>query len=543
MKKSGSCRFFYFGERALSITLCLFRRHKNIMTQSLILAIDQGGQSSRVAVYTDVGEQLYCFAAPCATSHKLVNGQEYIEQDPDEILLGIKSCIEKVNIALGENVKNIMAAGFAGQGSSLLCWNNKTGEALSPVLSWQDVRGDGFLQPLTFTHTQARELTGLRVSPHYGASKIRWCLDNNIQVRNALKNNTLSIGPIVSYIFWHLTGKNYIDPGHAQRTLLWNLISNTWDASLLNLFNIPRNILPELKWHDSHFGDFYINDHKILFTASARDQGASLFSRGLPDKNACYINIGTGAFIQRVADNLNAPDGLLVSPLWLPENNDEEIIDMASPTCYVGDFTNDFIPDLSLPSGIYIKPEKTSWYAWEATVNGAASAIAYIEQQTGVKITPKIIGLALTLEPDTNCYFLNAVGGLSAPYWRTDLTSTFSLDLTANEKILAWLESIVFQIIVNINLMSKLGDAQKIYISGGLSNADLLCQKIADLIQVAVHRSENADATLQGIACMAGGLSDVWQDSVIEKIFQPAINVKLNKRFSMWQDAMKNWLK
>ena len=113
------------------------------MTQSLILAIDQGGQSSRVAVYTLEGKQLHCFSAPCATSHKFVNGVEYIEQDPDAILSGIKNCQEKIQITLGEDVNHIIAAGFAGQGSSLLCWDNKTGEAQSPVLSWQDVRGAG----------------------------------------------------------------------------------------------------------------------------------------------------------------------------------------------------------------------------------------------------------------------------------------------------------------------------------------------------------------------------------------------------------------
>lgn len=501
------------------------------MTQFLILAIDQGGQSSRVAVYTQTGEQLHCFSAACETTREFVDGIEHIEQNPQGILSGIKECLEKIKLALGDDVKNIIAAGFAGQGSSLLCWDNKTGEALSPVLSWQDIRGDKILKNISLTHQQAQHLTGLRMSPHYGASKITWCLNNNVHVIKARENNSLSIGPIVSYIFWHLCGTNFVDPGHAQRTLLWSLHENNWDDSLLSLFNLPKDILPECKSHNSFFGSLILGDNKIPFTASARDQGASLFAQGLPDKNTCYINIGTGAFIQRVSDSLDAPDGLLISPLWLPKNNKNFAVEVASPTCYVEEFseTNSELSNKSL-------------YAWEATVNGAASAINFIEQETGLQITPEKINKALDLNPENECYFLNAIGGLSAPYWRIDLISQFSKNISAQEKILAWLESIVFQIAVNVNLMNQLGAAQKIYISGGLSNANAVCQKIADLTQITVYRSENADATLQGIACMAAGIPRNWKSSASQEIFSPQKKSNLSKRFELWQNAMSNWL-
>ena len=477
------------------------------MSQPLILAIDQGGQSSRVAVYTHVGECLHSFSAACSTTHEFISGVEHIEQSPRDILLGIKACIEKITVALGDDVKNIVAAGFAGQGSSLLCWNNQTGEALSPVLSWQDIRGDHYLKNMSLTHSQAQRITGLRVSPHYGASKIRWCLDNNPLVASAFNNNSLSIGPIVSYIFWHLLNANLVDPGHAQRTLLWNLQINDWDNSLLELFNIPRELLPQCKYHNSHFGDLALGEIKIPFTASARDQGASLFARGLPDKNACYINIGTGAFIQRLSENLHAPEGILVSPLWIPENSTAK-----------------------------------QYYCWEATVNGAAAAISFLQQHTGLQITPAEMNKALELSPTQECYFLNAVGGLSAPYWRTDLQSQFSENISADEKILAWLESIIFQIAINVRLMDELSGAQKIYISGGFSKADGLCQKLADLLQVPVHRSENTDATLQGIACMAAAIPDVWEYIAEEDIFQPQQNPSLIHAFDIWQNAMSRWL-
>ncbi|HSC68920.1 MAG TPA: FGGY family carbohydrate kinase [Cellvibrio sp.] len=488
------------------------------LATDLFLAIDQGGQSSRVAIYTATGEQRCCFSAACATTHRKAENSatDFIEQDGEAILAGIRTCLEKIQQQLGGELGRIRAASFAGQGSSLLCWDNKTGKALTPVLSWQDIRGEHYLKNISLSHQQTQQLTGLRLSPHYGATKMRWCLEHCPQVIEAQKNHCLSIGPIVSYIFWHLFAagdkKSLVDPGHAQRTLLWSLVDNDWDQSLLDIFQIPRNVLPHCQYHNSHFGTLLLGDHTIPFTASARDQGASLFARGLPERDSVYINIGTGAFIQRVSENLHAPEGLLVSPLWLPEN------------------------------GLQKRPTDKKYYAWEATVNGAASAIAFMQQQTGLEITPQKMERALQLNPAQDCYFLNAVGGLSAPYWRTDVQSSFSKNLSPHEQILAWLESIIFQIVINVQLMNQLGETKKIIISGGFSKADAVCQKIADLTNACVHRSDNADATLQGAACMAAGLPATWQPAVEEEIFTPATNPALKHRFNRWQQAMGVWL-
>jgi glycerol kinase len=499
-----------------------------MMSQSLVLAIDQGGQSSRVGVYSTQGEQLYCFSAKCETTREQVNGIEYIEQNPLEILNGIKKCLAEVQTALSDDLKAIIAAGFAGQGSSLLCWDKHTGEALTPVLSWQDIRGQHYLDAIPFTQQQMQSLTGLRASPHYGASKIRWCLDHNPQVQHAKLQNSLMVGPIASYIFWHLCGEVAVDPGHAQRTLLWNLQANDWDETLTEFFKIPRSLLPMCKYHNSDFGSLTLGDFKIPFNASARDQGASLFARGLPDKNASYINIGTGAFIQRVSNHLNLPEGLLVSPLWIPKHSPtKQVVEVASPTCYTEDF--------------YLHTQ-TSLYAWEATVNGAAAAIKFIEQETGLNVTPELINQVLGLSPERDCYFLNAVGGLSAPYWRTDVASRFSGKLSPQEKVLAWLESIIFQITVNLNLMDQLGASDKIYISGGISRADGVCQRLADLLGIPVVRSENTDATLQGIAFLAAGLPGIWHLPASEEVFKPSPNPGLLKSFRVWHNAMLEWL-
>lgn len=114
--------------------------------------------------------------------------------------------------------------------------------------------------------------------------------------------------------------------------------------------------------------------------------------------------------------------------------------------------------------------------------------------------------------------------------------------ISADEKVLAWLESVIFQIVINVQLMNQPGAAKKIIISGGLSKADAVCQKIADLTKAQVHRSENADATVQGAAYMAAGLPQQWALNTEVEVFVPRQNPALDNRFTRWQAAMVDWL-
>lgn len=469
-----------------------------------VLVIDQGGQSTRVAVFDSSGKLLFQEKSPCAT-HTINIDQDlqYIEQNPREILDGILQSIANIRDQVGDEIKNIKAAGFSGQGSSLLCWNNQTGDALSPVLSWQDVRGKSYLDGLSMSQKQVQQLTGLRFSPHYGASKIRWCLDHLPAVKQALDSKHLAAGPIVSFILWHLAGqKNYVDPGHAQRTLLWNIHQCDWGQDLLGLFAIPKTILPQCLLHQDNFGQVLIGNHAIDFRVCARDQGASLFAKGMPDKNTAYINIGTGAFIQRISQDQIPPAGLLVSPLWINRNKTENL------------------------------------FAWEATVNGAAAAIPFVEQISGVKITPEIMEQALSIPLGTADYFINTRGGLGAPFWRTDIESRFSGELSPLQQIACWLESILFLLMVNLHRMNRDKQLVSIQLSGGFSQSLLFCQRLADLSCMTVNVSENPEASLQGIAWLTANRPENWNLSVNSHCFKPKVDDLLTKRFSNWLQAM-----
>jgi glycerol kinase len=478
-----------------------------LYSNSLYLAIDQGGQSSRVAVYDNQGQQLACFSAPLETRHYTdAAGAPCVEQDPHQLLRGLRDCLAQVESHLGQAANQLVAAGFAGQGSSLLCWHRQTGEPLSPILSWQDRRAGSYLQDLPFAQSELMSRTGLRLSPHYGASKLRWCLDNLPEVQAASREGQLCMGPIAGFVFQHLTGAApAIDPGHAQRTLLWNLHSNSWDAKLLSAFGIQSAWLPECRWHKSHFGELRFGGRSIPLTISQRDQGASLFAGGLPQADAAYVNIGTGAFVQCLSQNLLAPEGLLVSPLWLTDSGGQD------------------------PLG------KT--YAWEAPVNGAAAALPWLAEETGGEVTPERIHAALNLEPFDKCFLLNGQGGLSAPWWRPEFETRFGGKLSADEKILAWLESLIFQVAVNLARIERRIPVKRLYLSGGLSRAEGLCQRLANITGKPVIRRHNPDATLQGLAWALAGMPEDWsgQDG---DTFKPVGQVALLQRFAAWQSAM-----
>lgn len=481
--------------------------------EKCFLVIDQGGQSSRVALYRESGEQLCLFSEPVQTRHlTTTSGVTHIEQDAVEILAGIRlalvsveNWLESQTFLKGQSFA-VVAAGYAGQGSSCLCWDKFTGEPLSPVFSWQDCRAADVINQLDLTDEEVCSRTGLRKSPHYGASKLRWALDKLEPVVRAAAEQRLMMGPVVSYVLQQLCASAaVIDPGHAQRTLLWNIHSQQWDAELLQAFQLQPQWLPELLPHLAAFGSFQLGGKPVPVRAVMRDQGASLFARGKADATACYINLGTGAFLQVFSPLATAPDGLLASPILLNGN-------------------------------------ANSIYATEATVNGAASALGWLSEQCGFRVTPEHIGNALEQQPQEVCYLLNAQGGLSAPYWRTDVQSAFSEGLTAMEKILAWAESILFQLMVNLSLIRQQTEIQVICISGGLSRSDSLCQRLANLASLPVIRYENADATLQGMAYVTAGQPEHWQVSGAVSQFLPAMDNALQERFTQWHGALQQWL-
>ena len=478
--------------------------------RDLYLALDQGGHASRALVFDASGKIIVSDFQPITVNHPQ---PDWVEHDPHELITSLRTAISNVITQLGTRSTDIVAAGLATQRSSLACWDKATGAAVSPIISWQDRRAHHQLQQFESQRQAIHQKTGLFLNAHYGASKLRWCLDHLSAVRAAQHNGTLACGPLASFVLFHLLEERPLlaDPANASRTLLWNISTGDWDDELLTLFGVPRTLLPRCVSTRHSFGHLRINDLSIPLTVTNGDQSAALFAFGTPQPGIAYINVGTGAFVQRVSQQRPHHARLL--------------------------------------SSVVIQTAEHTTYTLEGTVNGAASALQWASNTLG--LTNVESNMENWLAHNTNPpLFLNGVSGLGAPYWIADFHSQFIGAGEAWEKMVAVVESIVFLLHTNLNEMESACLAPRtIVISGGLATLNGLCQRLADLCGLPICRPAECEATARGMAFLLAGqeiMSDPWSlhnhghspGSIADTIFTPAANPALQERYRLWQHAM-----
>ncbi len=466
----------------------------------LYLALDQGGHASRALVFDARGVLLAKGLREVAVHHP----QPYwVEQDPEELLTSIRAALCDALSDLGAQPTPLAAAGLATQRSSIVCWDRVTGQALSPVISWQDRRAHLWLARFA-PHAEAiHASTGLMLSAHYGASKLRWCLDHLPAVTRAQAQGRLAFGPLASFLIFRLTEEHTLaaDPANAARTLLWNIKSLDWDAGLLHLFGIPADALPPCVPTRHGFGHIAVNGQRIPLTLVNGDQSAALFARGAPRAGSAYINMGTGAFVQRTAADFSEPSPRLLT-------------------------------------GIVLQDGEEKIYVHEATVNGAGAALQWLEEQLGIEDLEQQLPawLANNTEPPL---FLNGIAGLGAPYWVADFESRFSAEAEPGSMAAAVVESIVFLLQVNIDLLQKDSTPlEQIIASGGLTWYDGLCQRISDCSGLPLYRPPGYEATARGTAWLLAGKPQRWEEPEPGLWFQPRVNPALRARYRRWRAAM-----
>ena len=470
------------------------------MPAGLILTIDQGTHSTRAIVFDEHGQAIATARRPVSLA---VISHTEIEQSADEIVQSMQTVIAEVLADTAVDRTRIKSAGLATQRSSVVAWNRHTGAALSPVLSWQDRRTEAAISALSAQEQTIEAHTGLHLSPHYGAGKLQWLLQKNTAVQSAMADNTLLMGPLASYLVYHLVQGNpaRVDHANASRTLLWNLQTRDWDPHMLTLFGIPQQVLPVCRPTRYPFGK--ISDYGIPLTTVNGDQTAALYAQGQPPENTLIINIGTGAFVlMPVTDPTERPQGLL--------------------------------------AGVSQSDDDSGHYYIEGTVNGAAAALEWASKRFEITdLEQQLPGWLADIEEPT--LFINTVGGLGAPWWASGSSPYFLNDtVSAPEALVAVIESIVFLLQANIALMCQHDPAlRRVRISGGLSNLDGLCSKLADLSGLEVHRPTQVEATARGIAWQAAGGPRDWSASGAGETFQPQENAKLQTRYQRFIETLK----
>lgn len=430
----------------------------------------------------------------------------WVEQDPDELVASLQAVVAEAVDALGTRVGNIAAAGLATQRSSIVCWDRQTGAALSPVISWQDRRAQEWLSGFSRHESEVHQRTGLRLSAHYGASKMRWCLTHLPAVSAAQHEGRLVIGPLASFLLFRLLeGKPLlVDPANAARTLLWNFHTMCWDPWLLSLFDIPATTLPSCVSTRQTFGTLPVNRLRLPMSIATGDQSAAVFGFGAPSPRTVYVNIGTGAFIQRTFPQPRNASGLLSSVVY---RDADQVV-----------------------------------YVLEGTVNGAGAALKWAEREYGLKDIEAQLPAWLSRDGAIPL-FLNGVAGLAAPFWVADFPSRLIGDGEPWHKAVAVAESIAFLLQANLEIIREITPPPtRLLVTGGLAQVDGLCQRLADLSTLPVYRPAEIEATARGTAFLLAGFPTDWQESKPGELFTPEPNPGLEQRYRNWRAEIQHAL-
>ena len=470
------------------------------VSNPLVLAIDQGTHASRALVFDRHGRTLASGVANIAITYPQA---DWAEQDGQEVVNSVRVAATQALQALGTRRQDVVAAGLSSQRSSVTCWDRITGAPLSPIFSWQDRRAHAWIDELQPHADSVHRKTGLFLSPHYGASKLRWALDHLPAVRAAIDKQTLCWGPMASFVVFCLCAEQpfLADPQCAARTQLWNLHTRDWDPELLALFGLPTGFLPRSVPTCHAWGTLDLPGTAIPLTAVNGDQSAAVFAFGWPEADAAYINIGTSAFVQRA----------------------------------LGDFPGQVPRQLT---GIILDDGASKVYMVEGNVNGAGSALEWVSKEFGLEQLTDNLPQWLA-RPEVPPLFLNGIAGLGGPFWQPEFESRFVGEAEPWLKAVAVVESIAFLLQANIDHMNMyVPAAQRIRISGGVSLLDGLCQRLACISGLPVHRRDDPEASARGIAYLACGRPADWNQGAHEDVFAAHSDSALQARYRRWRALM-----
>ena len=472
--------------------------------ETYYLVIDQGGHATRAIVFDESGDVVCGVESAIKT---MTPDALKVEHQPDDLMRSIYSVIDQVSQILGDDYQRINRAGLATQRSSIVCWNKKTGEPLSPIISWQDRRTNKSISQYDEHAQYIHDVTGLYLNPHYGSTKMRWCFDNLPEVKKEYRAGNLCVAPMASYILFHLLENKpfVIDPANASRSLLMNYKTLAWQPELLDIFSISEAVLPKIVWTKYEYGNIKRHGHIIPLTICTGDQSAAVFSGGRLLFDEVFVNAGTGAFILK---------------------------------------PNEEVPDLKtekiLASVVYAD-EKTQSYVTEGTVNGAGCALQWLSGQS------KIDNYEAHLDEWCEQFreppvFINAISGIGSPYWVADFQSYFSREADDEEKFVAVLESIIFLISENIiSIQNVSSEIKQIRLAGGISKSKAFCQKMANLLKIKVVLDEETEATAKGVFYLLKK-TEVGKNKENNRgfsvVFHPKNDQMLHNRYESWKKVM-----
>ncbi len=498
------------------------------MTQNkpYLMALDQGTTSSRAIIFDKKGK-IVSVAQKDFKQYFPQSG--WVEHDPQEIWTSQSSVMIESLVNKGIGADQIAGIGITNQRETTIVWDRKTGKAIYKAIVWQDRRTAAFCNELKEKgHSELiASKTGLIIDAYFSATKIRWILNNVEGARARAEAGELAFGTVDSWLVWNLTtGKNHItDITNASRTMLYNIHSQEWDQELLDLFEIPSSLLPEVKSCSEVYcetaGD--VLRVKIPIAGIAGDQQAALFGQLCTKPGMAKTTYGTGCFLvmNTGKEAVRSKNQLLTTVAWK-----------------IGDEIN---------------------YALEGSVFIGGAAIQWLRDGIGLLGNAnESEKLAMSLKDNDGVYFVPALAGLGAPHWDQDARGAFfgiTRGTTIAHMTRAALEAIAYQVYDVLKAMEKdCGKpTQELRVDGGATANNFLMQFQADLLGCEIKRPQIIETTAIGAAFLAGLAVGFWESReeiqslwTADRSFTPEMDSEhREKLIHFWHKAVdrsKNWV-
>ena len=492
------------------------------MKKDFIVSIDQGTTSSRAILFNLRGKPIYSSQKEF-TQYFPKSG--WVEHDPEEIWNTTKKTLRDVVNKARKLRGNILTIGITNQRETTILWDKKTGKTVYKAIVWQDRRTEDFCKKLRKQNKETIifNKTGLLIDPYFSGTKIKWILDNVPQAKKLMNNQRLLFGTIDSFLIWKLTkGEVHAtDATNASRTMIFNISTNKWDDTILKLFKIKKNILPEVKDCSDDYGYTHpsVTGKSIPITGVIGDQQAATVGQCCFEPGSLKSTYGTGAFV---------------------------LLNTGSRKIYSKN---------RLLTTIGYRLNGKTTYALEGSIFIAGAGVQWLrDRMKFIKKAPESEKIVKSLKNNAGIYLVPAFTGLGAPYWNANargVLSGITRDTGPKEVVRSIIESVAYQTHDLFEAMKHDGLRPKVVkVDGGMVMNNWFTQFLSDVVNVKIFRPKVHETTALGAAFMAGlkigvykSLKDISKNWSLEKKFTPKMKNKLrNTLLKGWSKAIKRAL-
>ena len=497
------------------------------MKERYVLALDQGTTSSRAILFDSRGNVVGMVNQEFP---QIYPRPGWVEHDPYDILESQVSVAKKLLRTVNVEPNQIAAIGITNQRETTIVWDKKTGKPVYNAIVWQCRRTASMCDELKAQGLAdlIKRKTGLVIDAYFSATKLEWILQNVPGVLEKAKKGEIAFGTVDSWLIWNLAGGKVhaTDVSNASRTMLFNVSDLRWDEELLDMFNVPRSVLPQVFPSSHIYGvtDKDIFGVEIPIAANIGDQQAALFGQMCVRAGMVKNTYGTGCFIlMNIGDKpIFSRSGLLTTVAW--------------------------------------KLKDEVCYALEGSVFIAGAAIQWLRDELRmVESAQETEQMALSVPNSAGVYVVPAFVGLGAPYW--DMYARGAIfGLTRGSKkehiVRAVLESIAYQTrdVVEVMCEECQTELKTLRVDGGASKNNFLMQFQADILNVPVERPKVNETTALGAAYLAGLAVGYWESMEqiesqwqLDRKFVPNMDEKEREElYKGWRKAVeraKGWLK